>query len=171
MTLLCDQCTNQLSRPLRSGDGNQGFTLLEMLVVLVIVSLVTVLSFPYFVQRNQSAPSQRFTSKLEMMLRQARVLALTSNKSVSVFYDQDNLLFSSPDKNMKLAVPAKVSVVLLAVARTGVSRQVQFKFFADGTATGGKIDIIFGLRKRRINIHWLTGSISRENQVVENVEP
>ena len=140
--------------------GQDGFTLAEMLVVLAILALTAVLSFPASRQSAEGQVFNTFGQSLAGLLREARITAISQNHETSVTLDFETRTAAGDGKSRVLAIPANVSVAAIT-ARGDVSEgRATFRFFADGGATGGEIKLRNGKTVRLIAINWLTGAIT-----------
>lgn len=61
-----------------------GFTLLELLIVMVIVGLVAVISLPAFTGLNESARIHEDLNKMSAFIKSARIWAFTHKQEVEV---------------------------------------------------------------------------------------
>jgi general secretion pathway protein H len=123
---------------LATGKAEQGFTLIEMLVVLAILGLVTGIAFPSL---ERTIAQQRYhlaIAAVEVALHDARANSIAKSTETS---------FASPP------LPDDIAIT---VTRGGV------RFYGDGSANGGSIAIAMGPRNARFTIDPATGLIGRE---------
>lgn len=146
--------------------SQDGFTLLEMLVILVIVSFVAVISLPY---AQKSGEARRLDAAAEIVtakLREARSLALSSNQKSSLTIDVEKRQLMGPGFRPPYALPAGL-LIKVTTAEGQTSENIgSISFFPDGGSTGGSIVMADGAMARRIAINWLTGAV-----VWQAVEP
>lgn len=74
----------------RGVNGQWGFTLAELLVVMGIIGILTVAAFPVFVNVLETQQARGAAQELVDLLNQARQLAITTNRSYRVDIDTDN---------------------------------------------------------------------------------
>lgn len=138
--------------------SDAGFTLTEMLIVLVLFAIVVSMSLPF---ARQSGETQEFVAKTQAVaavLRNARMLALSSNRAAEVGLDLETLTVSGPiGKPVKLPDGTEIEVT---TDRTQINRETGgFRFYPDGGSTGGRIILRWRHETREVNINWLTGAI------------
>jgi general secretion pathway protein H len=131
----------------------RGFTLLELLVVLVIASLMT-LALPF--ARDRIVPARRLslaTERVVALLRSDRDQARRDGQTVPFVADSDASGVLHPAR-----VPAEVSVTWTPA----LGADSALRFFADGTATPGTLRLTLGQREQVIYIHGLTARVESE---------
>lgn len=115
----------------------RGYTLIEMLVVLAVMSLASGIAFPAV---ERAVAQQQFRSDVaasEALLRAARAKAIVRGEMVRIS-DQD--------------APEKVTLTMPRGA---------LHFYADGSADGGRVTVSRGDRQARLEIDAATGLIGR----------
>jgi general secretion pathway protein H len=138
----------------------EGFTLAEMLVVLAILALTTVLILP---ASRRSAETQQFISlgnTLAASFRQARMEAIGKNRETALRFDLEKRLVVAGDTGRAIEIPADIGVSIVTARGDVAAKEAVFRFFPDGTANGGQIDLKRGDRSLRIAVSWLTGAVS-----------
>ena len=137
-----------------------GFTLLEMLIVLTIIALVAGLAMPVLSRRMSDATRLQATAfAIIGALRLTRAAAIARNTEVGFSIDLEARTFGSavvPTRNfdpdivaqMKIAGPERLTAV-----RDG------FRFFPDGSSTGGDLRLLLNDKEMRICINWLSGDV------------
>jgi general secretion pathway protein H len=93
-------------------------------------------------------------------LRVARSRAIANNAAVRFTVDIPSHSFSI-ESGRSVALPGTVSIAMTAVSNETVeSRLAAIRFYPDGSATGGRIDLAAGQRVAHIGVDWLTGKVS-----------
>ncbi|MBX8554332.1 prepilin-type N-terminal cleavage/methylation domain-containing protein [Pseudomonas cichorii] len=137
---------------------SRGFTLLEVLAVLTVISIVMTL-IASGVSRGQSDLRDRQSiSTLLQSLRQARTLAVVEKRQVQVQFDLARLCYRLEQKTSQCLPPDTRLVVETAA---GLSREhVAIAFHSNGSSSGGNLQLETASRSVRIDVGWLTGSIA-----------
>jgi general secretion pathway protein H len=138
-----------------------GFTLIEILVVLGVLGLALALIVSYGSPPSGGLALRKAAGDLEGGLREARSLAIAGNRTTALVLDLAARRWrvgSQPDNPL----PEGIEIRLLSVAgeATGGNRAA-FRFWPDGSATGGRIELIGANRKTQIGVDWLSGRISQ----------
>lgn len=139
----------------------QGFTLLELIIVLLISVLGFAVVGSNISSGNQTTRMQAAARDMASALRYAHGQALMSRKQVSVAVDlsQNSYRISNRSKTFHLDPNIEISLV---IAEEEFSREQEgsIRFFADGSSTGGRITLEWGQQLRRIDVNWITGEVT-----------
>lgn len=139
-----------------------GFTLLEMLVVIAILGLVTGLAVPLLDRPFDSIRLQTAASELLGALRATRSAAILRGAETVLTIDVDRRTFGSPAIPFR-TLPAEMTAKLTFASIERPARsQGGFRFFPDGSSTGGDVTLSLRGRAARICVDWLTGQARRE---------
>jgi general secretion pathway protein H len=141
----------------RRKRGN-GFTLIELLVVLCILGLL-VASVPSGL--SASLPALRLRAATRILaddLRAARRAALLQEHEATLRLMPDR--YVSSDGGRSQLLPAGTQLTLADVAVGPGAQADRIRFFADGSSTGGRLELRLGQRHSAIAIDWLTGRIN-----------
>lgn len=141
-------------------DRQDGFTLLELLVVLTIISLMAVIAAPRFAGALPGAELDSGARKLAAGLREARSLAVSINRDVPFTLSGGANRYAVGATGKSRPLPGKLAITLVT-GRTEVTgaNQGSIRFFPDGSSTGGRIELTGAGGKRSIEVDWLTGRI------------
>ncbi|MGY4493714.1 pilus assembly FimT family protein [Pseudomonas sp. TE3610] len=132
----------------------QGFTLLEMLVVIVLIGVAAGL-VGYGLQRGlHSAGERKAVVQMVEALRASRVQAIVTGQPARTRFDLQSHRIEAAGKVH--AWPADMQVQLHTAAELGPS----FEFYPDGGASGGHLLLIDGPQRWRIDVSWLTGAVN-----------
>jgi general secretion pathway protein H len=139
---------------------NAGFTLIEIIVVLVIAAAALALVAPNLggaLARNELTAATR---EIASGLRYVRGHAMASGRPAEFWLDVRQHRYSVGDKPKPRGLPASVKLTLIT-ADTQASRDGRgfVRFFPDGSSTGGKVLLEAAGDKRLVEINWLTGYV------------
>ncbi len=151
---------------LLSAANEDGFTLLEMLIVLVILSMTFSVASARFVNRPDHVSPAQFIEGLATSLAAERNLALSIGEIKDVIINLENRKIAGatftipiPDQlNVKLTIGRE----LLTEDKKGIVR-----FFPDGSSVGAEIkaSVPGSTLSSLAKVNWLTGIITTEEQV------
>lgn len=130
-----------------------GFTLIEMLVVLVILGLVGSLVISRGPARSAGLDLRLQAGAIAQALRSARGQAIATDRIVAFNLDLARRRFNV-GTGLPHALPAPMQ---LAATETVI------RFGPDGSASGGFITLAEGNARIGIGVDWLTGRISIED--------
>jgi len=147
------------SRCVPSGFGHSGFTLIEMIVVLVIISLVLSL-----VVMNLGRSSGRYAlaataHDVAASLRLARDRAIARNEPTQFVADA-GAFGPSGDRQFR-HVPRGIALTAFGIDQADPGRHADaIRFFPDGSSTGGRIDLTDGAAHYAVYVAWINGNVS-----------
>jgi general secretion pathway protein H len=138
-----------------------GFTLLEVIVVLVIAGIAygLILGVP---MRGASVADLKAASRaLASGLRQAQTTAMATRRDALLTLDLDAREFRVAGDDAVRKLPDDVELKLYT-AQTEVTseRRGSIRFYPDGSSSGGRITVAAGERKYLVDVDWLTGKVS-----------
>jgi len=154
--------SNPQSRPFafRAKGCSKGFTLIELMAVIVLLALaMTAVTFS-FSKSLQSAKIRGASRDLVAALRYTRGQAIVKGKQEVLLLNLDDNSYSAPGKSsVKLPKGMGLRLTTAESELTG-GNSGGIRFFPDGSSTGGHISVFQGQREWRVNVAWLTGDIA-----------
>ena len=133
----------------------RGFTLLEMLVVIVLIGVAAGL-VGYGMQHGlHNASERKVVVRMVEALRATRVQAIVTGQPARTHFDLAGHHFKAPGKGVQ-QWPADMNVQLHTAADLGAA----FEFYPDGGASGGHLLLDDGQQHWRIDVSWLTGAVN-----------
>jgi len=143
-----------------------GFTLLELLVVLAILVLVAAVALPRLTGPSDGVRLQSAVRDLLGALRLTRAAAITRNVEMALVIDVEQRTLQSPVVPSRRFEADIASQMKIAETERATPSRGGFRFFPDGSSTGGDIRLRLGGREMRICVHWLTGQ-ARQDEACE----
>jgi general secretion pathway protein H len=141
--------------------GACGFTLMEMLVVLFIVSLLLVTIPPFLAAGMATASAKGAARQLASDLRFARSMAIAGQQEAVLALDLDNRSYRVPIANRSVSLSNSLSLVLVTAESERIGEgQGMIRFFPDGSATGGRITVGHGNGQYDVDVDWLSGKVT-----------
>jgi general secretion pathway protein H len=138
-------------------SGEAGFTLIEVLVVIVILGLTVALVAARGPARNAGLETRAATSEAVQTLRLGRSRAIAEDRPVAVTIDLPSHRVAL-DGVLRAALPAWIPLADRMADGTEPRRAV-FDFAPDGSATGGIVVLGNPGRRFLVSVDWLTGRI------------
>ncbi len=141
---------------LRSG----GFTILELLVVLVIAAIMVAVTPPLISSAIPGVELKSAARKVAAALRMARSQAISSRLETTFSIDVEERLFSVSGSKRTHSLPDDIKISLLTVeSETSGEDAGAIRFFPQGGATGGRVTLSQDKREYAVDVDWLTGRI------------
>ncbi|MER2530082.1 MAG: GspH/FimT family protein [Candidatus Competibacter sp.] len=141
--------------------GQHGFTLLELLVVLVIAVLLVAVVPPLISGMSGATELRSAARQLAAGLRFARNEAVTRQREAVLTLDLSKHRFAVSGDPREIALPESLSLHLYTAQSELLDQATgNIRFFPDGSSTGGAVTVSGPKLAYRINVDWLTGAIA-----------
>ncbi|MDD3517178.1 MAG: GspH/FimT family protein [Chromatiales bacterium] len=137
-----------------------GFTLVELLVVLLILTLVASLVPAVMSGRIGGSELKSSARQVAAGLRLARSEAIAGNRAVGVLFDVERRGFEIEGLRDFRGLPGKVDLAVnTAQSELTDDGHAYIRFFPDGSATGGSVELTRDDRGYVVKVDWLTGRV------------
>jgi general secretion pathway protein H len=142
--------------------SNKGFTLVEVMVVMVIIALVMGLVATSLSSSVSATEARAATRKLVASLRYTRARAIIDKSEKVFLVNTEERSYQAPGRD-QINLPEGVDITV-TTARSEITAEdaAGIRFFPDGGSTGGHIELIVNDREYRVNVAWLTGETKME---------
>jgi general secretion pathway protein H len=139
----------------------EGFTLVEMLVVLAILALTTTFAVPLLSGGSEGLRLDMASSELAAALRVTRSAAITRNVQMALMIDVDRRTFSSTVVSERPFAPNIEAKLTFASGMRSAPSDGGFQFFPDGSSTGGDVTLSLRGKQTKLCVDWLTGTVRK----------
>jgi len=159
----------RITFPKRSRPSQNGFSLLEIMIVLTILSAVSVLSIISFTAGKDRLELDSLAGTIRAAFTQARNIALTTGEPARVEFSIDPmglqiLSDALEEKVLDRQGFGSAPVFLDTQDRSQISPGPVY-FYADGQSSGLAMILSLAGRERIISVDWLTGKTTIKRQI------
>jgi len=138
--------------------ADRGFTLLELLVVVVILALASTLVGINF--GGDRASLDALARTLVTDLRYVRSRAMVGNVDTALTVDLSRNVYYSRAAKFDRPLPESVALELTVDRRDTDGKRGRIVFYPDGSSSGGKMRLTRNGRSLEITTAWLNGYVS-----------
>ena len=137
----------------------QGFTLLEMLAVILLIGIAAAAVAVSVSQGLASARMSAASSEMAAALRATRAQAIV--KGTQQNFDVDTRADTYRNvRQQDVALPKGLRLSITSAKDDQPNDHTgRIRFFPDGSSTGGRITLFSGKREWHVNVSWLTGEV------------
>jgi general secretion pathway protein H len=156
--------TVRMDRPLqprsgtRSTDRRAGFTLIEVVAVMLIIALVASLAVTMMPGTGRGG-LKALTLETAALLRRERLGAVLTGRDRQVSLDGERRVLVG-DGGDVLAIPRDVALDVLGIDALWSGRQAVVRFTPDGSSTGAVLKLSRENAEYEIRVNWYTGGVA-----------
>jgi general secretion pathway protein H len=162
------------TRSLAPPNGSRGFSLLELVIVLIIISLLALLVTPRLTKTISHMEVKSAAKKISAILRYCRSDAINKNRIVQVNFDTESNLISvmsadegeeNPIMRNSYLLPKVIRMEKIEAGKTILENALpSFEFYPNGGANGGTAVVRGGEgRAYTLQVDFLTGGVKVES--------
>lgn len=140
-------------------SSNNGFTLLELLIVITILAFMTTL-VGVNLHGRERGDVDSVARILMTDLRYLRSRAMVNNIDMEMAFDVSDNSYVSHQAKIDRALPAAVSIRLTVDAREIAGSRARIVFYPDGSSSGGEIHLSNKGRELEVATSWLNGYVT-----------
>jgi general secretion pathway protein H len=134
-----------------------GFTLVELLVFIAIVAVGVAIAIPLITRPSERLGLASAARDVTAALRLTRSAAIKRNTELALVIDTERRSYQSSAVG-EGRFPADIDVLMKVADSEQVSpSRGGFRFFPDGSSTGGELTLSLRGRRAKVCVHWLTG--------------
>jgi len=140
-------------QPVKQSDKQSGFTLLEVMVVMVIMAVMAAIAIPAFSSWREKQSVRNAAQSLMAQLKQARVLAVAENRSVSITFTSTSYTFDADTTGSCGTCKNELNNLSQYSSTLTLSPTTTRTFSSRGTANSGSINLIAGNYSKKITMN------------------
>jgi general secretion pathway protein H len=149
---------------LRPGPA-RGFTLLELLVVMIIVSVVLAITIPMFGSNWKRMQDGDFLQQFTQALQRSRTYAMNSGEPVTFRLNGTSRVYGASDPPQN-PIPLNVEIRANALEQDPDTGDFIITFYPDGSIVGDDVELIFdNVRIYEVHINALFGTVKVDRPV------
>ncbi|NEZ04575.1 prepilin-type N-terminal cleavage/methylation domain-containing protein [Wenzhouxiangella sp. XN201] len=141
-----------------------GFSLIELMVVMLLVSLLFAVVGVSISRSVEGAEIRNAAREITAGIRHTRGQAIIQRQQQVFQVDADKRTWQAAGRE-SVELPAGLEIIL-DTARSEMTGEEAggIRFYPDGASTGGSVTLLAQERQWVINVSWLTGEISIDQE-------
>lgn len=145
---------------MRTTQGNSGFTLLELIIVMLLMSIILGIAVVGFATRLPSARFSATVRELTATIRHARALAQITGEKQRLAINTDTGTYGIAGKGGKTISPDVRMKVIDDISGEVVNGQYEMVFYPAGNSSGGTVMLWNEKRKAEVALDPVVGAVS-----------
>ena len=137
-----------------------GFTLLEMMLVLVIAAVLAAVVVPNMEPAIVNMQLRAATQDVASALRHTRGQALSQGRETEFVLNVKQHFYRTAGRRKPYTLPESVKLSLFTADVLTEEGQGSILFYPDGSASGGRVTLEGAGKTRLVDVNWLTGNIT-----------
>jgi general secretion pathway protein H len=138
----------------------RGFSLIEILIVLVIAVIIMGVVGPKISSGISSVKFKSITKEVVSGLRYARMKSITENRKIEFIVNLEQHFYRIDEENKNHPIPEDIEITLVTASTQVIGEeQGSIIYFPDGSSSGGRVTLETEQQKRLIDVNWLTGMV------------
>lgn len=142
----------------RTTDGRAGFSLIEVVAVMLIIALVASLAVATMPGTGRGR-LKALALETAALLRRERLGAVMTGRERQVSIDGEQRVLIG-DSGGVVAVPRDVVLDILGIDAFWSGRQAVVRFHPDGASTGAVLKLSREKAEYEIRVNWYTGGVA-----------
>jgi general secretion pathway protein H len=138
--------------------GTEGFTLIEMLVVIAILVVVTAVGSLGLAAVRDRQIGEGARTDIVAALKRARLDAIRQGHRAAVVFDIAQRQIRA-DGRPPIAVDPRVTLHVTTSSKVEQQGLPAIVFLADGRSSGGNVEIVADGMSRFVSVDWLLGTV------------
>lgn len=139
--------------------NDKGFTLLELVVVLIIISISSAMLLPRVGAGWKRMEDREFLQEFVQTLKRARLIAMNSGEVVAFRLRGSERLYDLQHPPQK-PIPPNVDIYADHLERDPLTDDRVILFYPDGSISGSDLQVVFDQQRSfYISIHPITGVV------------
>jgi general secretion pathway protein H len=143
--------------PTRAVDRSAGFTLIEVIAVMLIIALVASLAVTMMAGTGRGQ-LKALTLEIANLLRRERLSAVMTGHQRQVSVDGERRALIGGDDIV--VIPRDVALDVLGIDELWSGRQAVVRFLPDGASTGAVLKLSREKAEYEISVNWFTGGVT-----------
>ncbi|WP_421785415.1 GspH/FimT family pseudopilin [Hyphobacterium sp.] len=140
-------------------NNARGYTLTELLVVLIVLGLAVALTAPALFRATPQSRLNNSLDRLEQAARAARSEARLTGRDTLLTLDTEARTIALSSSDSVIRLDPRIDIRATVAERELDGDRASIRFFPDGAATGGTILMTLDEQQAAARISWLTGSV------------